>query len=119
MRSLRVSRKLLIIFFWSALTRQRFAKAATSRRTPQKSPALANNAGLSSNCFEQRLKVAELFSRLFFVAASRLNSPRFFQELLNHRLLEVSRQQWHAHLARDSRAGRAAGTVRRGPRTPR
>jgi len=45
--------------------------------TTYKSPALANNAGLSSNCFEQRLKVAELFSRLFFVAASRLNSPRF------------------------------------------
>ena len=41
-----------------------------------KSPALANNAGLSSNCFEQRLKDAELFSGLFFVAASRLNSPR-------------------------------------------
>src|SRR6266567_3169130 len=40
-------------------------------------PRAANNAGLSSNCFEQRLKDAELFSGLFYVAASRLNSPRF------------------------------------------
>jgi len=57
-----------------------------------KSPALANNAGLSSNCLEQRLKVAELFSRLFFVAASRLNSPRFFHGLLKHRSATESRE---------------------------
>jgi len=40
-------------------------------------PRAANNAGLSSKLFEQRLKDAELFSGLFYVAASRLNSPRF------------------------------------------
>src|SRR5437016_5031726 len=107
MRSLRVSRKLLIkLLPISTLCQKPDRKEgqrcpclrAGFRHDTCKSPALANNAGLSSNCFEQRLKVAELFSGLFYVAASRLNSPRFFQELLNHRLLEVSRQQWHAHL---------------------
>jgi hypothetical protein len=49
------------------------------------SPA-PNNAGLSKNPIRlvSRERLAELFSGLFFVAASRLNSPRFFQELLKH-----------------------------------
>jgi hypothetical protein len=44
------------------------------------SPAL-NNAGLSnlSIRFVFRERLAELFSGLFFVAASRLNSPRSLQ----------------------------------------
>ena len=44
-----------------------------------KSPAL-NNAGLSYKAYSISLileRLAELFSGLFFVAASRLNSPRF------------------------------------------
>ena len=32
-----------------------------------------------------RERLAELFSRLFYVAASRLNSPRLFRRLLKHR----------------------------------
>src|SRR5205814_6164398 len=101
MRSLRVSRKLLIkLLPISTLCQKPDRKGgqrcpclrAGFRHDTCKSPALANNAGLSSNCFEQRLKVAELFSRLFFVAASRLNSPRFFQGLLKHRATRESRE---------------------------
>jgi hypothetical protein len=40
-------------------------------------PRAANNAGPSSNFPEQFERLAELFSGLFYVAASRLNSPRF------------------------------------------
>jgi len=57
-----------------------------------KSPAL-NNAGLSYKAYSISLileRLAELFSGLFFVAASRLNSPRLFQALLKHRPLRVS-----------------------------
>src|SRR5205814_7984736 len=103
MRSLRVSRKLLIkLLPISTLCQKPDRKGgqrcpclrAGFRHDTCKSPALANNAGLSSNCFEQRLKVAELFSRLFFVAASRLNSPRFSHGLLKHRPALESRRAW-------------------------
>src|SRR6185436_17704607 len=33
----------------------------------------------------QSVRLAELFSRLFYVAASRLNSPRLVRQLLKHR----------------------------------
>jgi len=48
----------------------------------KESPAL-NNAGLSSNPFRLvlRERLAELFSGLFYVAASRLNSPRLLQAI--------------------------------------
>ena len=57
-----------------------------------KSPAL-NNAGLSYKAYSISLtleRLAELFSGLFFVAASRLNSPRLFRGLLKHRDLVLS-----------------------------
>jgi hypothetical protein len=43
----------------------------------EKKPRAANNAGPSSNFLERFEELAELFSGLFYVAASRLNSPRF------------------------------------------
>ena len=43
-----------------------------------KGPALLTTRGLSSNlCKAAVERLAELFSGLFYVAASRLNSPRF------------------------------------------
>ena len=60
--------------------------------TQKESPAL-NNAGLSYKAYSISLileRLAELFSGLFFVAASRLNSPRLFRGLLKHRDLVLS-----------------------------
>jgi hypothetical protein len=42
-----------------------------------KNPTLTNNAGFFEPFKIAVERVAELFSGLFFVAASRLNSPRF------------------------------------------
>jgi hypothetical protein len=55
-------------------------KNLKSKIANNESPAL-NNAGLSSNPFRLvlRERLAELFSGLFYVAASRLNSPRLLQ----------------------------------------
>ena len=59
--------------------------------TQQKSLAL-NNARLHSflKFVDRRFALPVLFSRLFYVAASRLNSPRFVRESLKHRDLLLS-----------------------------
>ena len=43
----------------------------------KRKPRAANNAGPSSKLSIRFERLAELFSGLFYVAASRLNSPRF------------------------------------------
>src|SRR5690242_15812195 len=55
-----------------------------NRQSEMKNPAL-NSAGLQkpSEVFRvRRFELPELFSRLFCVAASRLNSPRFTKTLI-------------------------------------
>jgi hypothetical protein len=67
----------------------------TENRLPSlnKNPAL-NNAGLQESlkfcgANPSRGRLAELFSGFFFVAASRLNSPRFSQVLIRPASLPV------------------------------
>jgi hypothetical protein len=59
-----------------------------------KNPAL-NNAGLQIHlkCFGPFYRTAELFSRLFCVAASRLNSPRFSRELYARLCMAVKERE--------------------------
>jgi hypothetical protein len=90
-----------------------------NQKSAMRKPRAVTTRGLSSNLIRAAVeRLAELFSGFFYVAASRLNSPRFCQGLLKHRSLEVSRQQWHAHLARDFRAGRPGHVFNRGIRPP-
>src|SRR6185503_15374298 len=75
----------------NGLNGRRFYLLFTIYHLPRQKPR-AKQRGACQSLFVSPVKsrLAELFSRLFYVAASRLNSPRLIRQSLKHRTVGVS-----------------------------